>query len=211
MILPGVIAASGGISIPPIPSSANAVLIASVLGNWRPVEYAEGEAFHANSASGLLLPDTPYAVNWNQFINNSEPPPYLLDDFYDQSPSANSLTQTGAARSTLQVTTPVDVTGLGAGHYLYSGLDGSGYSYYNLTGHPNSLSNYVLYANQDDALWEINGAAGSFITQSDGLSFKFAWLDSWTGSTVTQGTGSGEIVGASGCGLVGSGPLFPLV
>lgn len=127
--------------------------------------------------------------------------------------AGNNLTQVGAARLVLQCTTSCLVSGAGTaaanGTYTYRGQSG-GKAYYNLLGQADSLvANVVKWTG---STWTL----GPDFYDNEGEDVAFPWLSAeWQPNagdspapTVTPGTGSGEIVGASGCGMVSANQLI---
>lgn len=75
------------VSIPPIPSSANAVLAISTLGNWLPGTYA-GNAASVNGdgtpEDAVFTVVAPFPIDWDALVAGGDPP-YYLDELNDQS------------------------------------------------------------------------------------------------------------------------------
>lgn len=99
---PGIIAAAGAGSAPPIPDFTGTVS-AWGLFNWAGVGGGAGVNYE-NAATdpfdALFEADAPYELDWT--LTGSAP--YLVNTWVDQNAAANNLTQTGAARPVLDAT-----------------------------------------------------------------------------------------------------------
>lgn len=205
----------------PFNSGPTLPAFSNVAGSWglynlNPVGYPVGLAVDAFSSGDayesapLYTGTPPYALDWVDLISQFGPgvPPYSLVALPDQN-SANDLLASGAARPTLQVTTPVVVMGIGAGTYTYR-TQFSGFALYVLLGQPtgsaDSSTPYALYNEGGD--WMINDDAGNGLNPSNDDS-AFPWQASWTGSTVSSGSGHGMVVfDGAATNLQGGSPLL---
>lgn len=200
----------GGASGPPIPSFANTVA-AWGLWDWNPLGFVDNIAVAVadgnDDGQTLQFPSplsSPYSGRWESLWNGG-PPIYRANAFVDQNGEANSLTATGSARPTLQVTTSVFVDGV---EYTYRGQTNS-FAYYNKLGQSTSTSNWVIkYDGIND--WIRTDGSGVTVAITDGSSVAFPWLDfNWTGPLPTAGTGAGQMQfdGAAN-GMAGAAGLF---
>jgi hypothetical protein len=208
-------------STPPLPAFSNVVL-AVALTNFNPVGYAAGvSVLYTDSAASqgeaALTEIAPYPINWQQIIE-TKIPPYLVDTWYDQN-ELNDLVQSSTARPTLQITTPVIVSGAGTsaanGTYTYRG-QAFGRAYYNLVGQLDDPTSAAMVWN-GDAAWNIYDIGGANVLyQSSNGDVAFPWLavfapfdGSSPAPTVTAGTQQGQIqFNGTNSGLLSSGALY---
>lgn len=215
-----------GSSTPALPA------FTSVAGAWglfnvNPVGYLGGLAAIDGDTDHefLFKAISPYPFDWGDASDQNQP--IVLKNLADQNSNANDLIAAGAARPTLQVTTPVVVSGAGTaatnGTYTYRGVfdNGAGlYPYYNLAGQPSSFFGpYSLHELGSGGDWGMYGAVpdDGLLYGSDNIGYSFPWQANWVlgdiGSnpipTVVAGTGQGETVfNGSANGMQSSGNLF---
>lgn len=193
-------------STPALPSFTS-VVGAWGLHNFNPVGYSAGNALQAagDNQSDVAVFDAiaPYPADIVDIANPSQwgAPPYALQLWYDQNGNANNLNP-GPTSPTLQITTPVVVSGAGTsaanGTYTYRGQDGNGFSFYTLTG-TNPLVSAISF-DSGNGWWSMFAANGDELYHgNNGVSFP--WQDLWDAAvlgtlpvpTVSAGTQTGEL------------------
>lgn len=184
-------------STAPLPSFSNVVAAYSVSGNYDPAGYPELPSFEANARSCNFTAATPYPPDYANFIDGADPSPYLATTWNDQT-QVNDLTASGAARPTLQITTPIVVSGAGT-----SAANGTP-TYFNQT---NSRAAYVYSGSDPTAdgiywtgtAWRIRRSSSTLYASSDDVAFPWlatTWDEAIGDSpapTVAASTQKGEI------------------
>lgn len=227
-VIQALLASYAGISTPPLPAfNAGQVALVASLWNWNPVGYSAGASLNASgddsTGEAIFNGIAPYFCDGAGFpLPDWGNPPYVVSVWDDQNSQANSLTATGSARPTLQVTTPVVVSGAGTsaanGTYTYRGQSG-GKAYYNLVGQPTSATLNAIAWDADSAHWTINDSGGtSLYDDVNEVDVSFPWdagiaWEEITGDspapTVTMsGSGGNVVFDGSVTGLAGAGALY---
>lgn len=194
---------------PSLPDFEN-VIAAYGLNNFNPVGYPAANGVNAagqdDASDAAFREVAPHPLDWNALAAFGAP--FLVNVWDDQNSQANNLTQHGGARPTLQITTPVVVSGAGTaaanGTYTYRGqfLDNDSdrtKAFYVLAEQPTSENNSaVAYV---DSAWKVTASdSGTLYHSADNTSFPWqaaAFTEDSGDSpapTVAAGTQSGEIV-----------------
>ncbi len=217
-----IIGASKAADYPPDLPSFTGTVSTWGLYNWNPSGYVGGATFADDSAEAHFLSTAPYAVDYTDFILGSDPPPYLIQLWNDQSATSNDLTSTGSARPILQVTTAVVVASAGtaAANGVYT-LRGTFHDkpYYNLSGEPDDIAkNSIGWESYNDDEWDLIVGEALGYSSADDTAYPFQATftnpNTPTGDpapTVTasaNGTGQIQFDGVA-CGMAGANPLYP--